>query len=128
MEEFTSEQNLQLQKTILVKLVKGEDKDDLLQQLLTRLDQKEADEFLSSAINEHDELLKSGKLRDFEYEHILNQPNSKAGQTQERIGLVMIGFGIILSAGSYFLAAPGETYVVYTGLILWGGYLAFISS
>ena len=73
-------------------------------------------------------LLKSGKLRDFEYEHILNQPNSKAGQTQERIGLVMIGFGIILSAGSYFLAAPGETYVVYTGLILWGGYLAFISS
>ncbi|KAF0241628.1 MAG: hypothetical protein FD180_4352 [Planctomycetota bacterium] len=45
----------------------------------------------------------------------------KEAKERANIGGIMLGAGALITGGGYLLAAPGGTYIVTSGLLVWGG-------
>ena len=79
-----------LVRTVLERLVKGEDRESLLSQLQERLNHEQADNVLKEAIDLYEGLKNSGKLDDFEYDVHFASKRTSVGW-KDIIGLGITG-------------------------------------
>ncbi len=103
------------------KLLDGVDPAALKAELDRALDPHASARIYDAALAQYSAAKQAGRLDELEYE--IYFPKKKPASSRERWGLGLLAFGILATAISFFLAAPGATYTVYVGLIAAGIWL-----
>jgi hypothetical protein len=115
----------EIHEALLERIIKGESPETLLEVLRDReVSDEIAGALVARAVKEYEEAKQTGRLVDLEYDLAFR----KKPQSRKTIGgVALISLGVLMSAGSYLVSAPGTTYTLYIGLIAMGAILLLLS-
>jgi hypothetical protein len=106
-----------LHKAALDAIVRGEDREDLLENLQAHIGQEHARRIIDRAHAEFEALKQSGRLHDFEISLLDRKTQTTISGY---LGLLMIFVAFAVAAIAYFDLVPGSTYRIPVGLFIIG--------
>lgn len=106
-----------LHKAALDAIVRGEDREDLLENLQAHIGRDRARMIIDRAYAEFEALKQSGRLHDFEMSLLDRKTRTTISGY---IGMFMIFIALAVAAIAYFDVFPGSTYRIPVGLFAVG--------
>jgi hypothetical protein len=106
-----------LHKAALEAIVRGEDREDLLEKLQAHIGQDSARMVIDRAYAEFEALKQSGRLHEFEMSLLDRKTRTTISGY---IGIFMIFVALAVAAIAYFDLFPGSTYRIPVGLFVVG--------
>lgn len=106
-----------LHKTALDAIVRGEDREDLLENLQAHIGRDHARMVVDRAYAEFEALKRSGRLHEYEMSLLDRKTQTTISGY---IGMVMIVIALAVAAIAYFDLFPGGTYRIPVGLFVVG--------
>jgi hypothetical protein len=106
-----------LHKAALDAIVRGEDREDLLEKLQAHVGQDRARVIIDRAYAEFEALKQSGRLHEFEMSLLGRKTRTTISGY---IGIFMIFIALAAAAIAYFDVFPGSTYRIPVGLFVVG--------
>lgn len=107
-----------VEKDLLEQLVRGETSEALFQNLRSTLGDGVARDLILKVQSEYEAAKKSGRLGEIEYQTFFKPDEKTSPADKAALGAILAG--VVLTAISYAVAAPGETYLIFWGLIALG--------
>jgi predicted anti-sigma-YlaC factor YlaD len=125
MVELNDSLEAELTNSSIQQLLDGEEPSALRARLEASLDAESAARIFLTAISRYSAAKRSDTLHELQHEVYFAKRPSVASNGWAGLNVVILG--LLLTAISYYFAAPGPTYTIYVGIIAYGVWLLIAS-